>query len=879
MTTGIDIGHRTSAGRDDRPGGHPLRRRLGRRHAGDGRPVHRRERAVRQRPVDAAELPRRDPGPGRHPRRGLGLPGPHLRPRDPHARRRAERARGHEPGGARANVATCPRRHDRRQLRRLRRARLAKAGYADGPAHRRQPVGLSGLRDPDDVAHHRGVQADRRQAPRRRAEQELLRPRARLLALPPAGRRRRSTWIAERYAKAPIVVEANTLAFRAGFNFGETAELFESSYEIPPAEHLPGTYTNVTGNTALAWGLLAASELAKLPLFLGSYPITPASDILHELSKHKNFGVRTLPGRGRDRRHRCGARRGLRRRPRRHDDERPGARPQGRDDRAGRHARAAAAHRRHPAGRPVDGPADEDRAVRPAARHVRPPRRGARADRGGRRRPRTASRRRSRRRGSPSSTARRSSCSPTATSRTAPSRGGCRTWPTCRTSRPSSPPSRTPPTPSGAPTFWPYLRDAATARTALGGAGHAGPRAPHRRPREGRRDRHRRPTTRSTTRRWSTTGRPRSPASPRTSRPSRPTTPKADAPRRCCSGGGRPTRRSPPGCAACGRRGRSVAQVHLTHLNPFPPGLGEVLRAYDTVLVPEDEPRASQPARPGGLPRRREVAQPGPRTPVPGRRDRAGHPRRDRRTRRRQRAHGRLERLDRRGGRTMTDAIVPDHDPQGLGERPGGPLVPRMRGLLDPGRRPAAAARARGAAREHGVRLRHRLRRPIPVLHEHLRDALDPRPGPGDRDGSRRQPARPRRLGGLRRRRLALDRRQPPHPRAAAQREHHDPDVQQPDLRPDQGPVLADVRGRERSPSRPRSARSTRRSTRSAWRSAPRRASSPAPTTSTASTCWRSSAERTTTRARPSSRSTRTATSSTTAPSTRSPARSTAPTC
>jgi len=101
-------------------------------------------------------------------------------------------------------------------------------------------------------------------------------------------------WIGRRYGRAPIVVEANTLAFRAGYNFGETAEIFESSYEIAPAEHLPGTYTNVTGNVALAWGLLAAANLAKLPLFLGSYPITPASDILHELSKHKNFGVRTL---------------------------------------------------------------------------------------------------------------------------------------------------------------------------------------------------------------------------------------------------------------------------------------------------------------------------------------------------------------------------------------------------------------------------------------------------------------------------------------------------------------------------------------------------------------------------------------------------------
>ncbi len=101
-------------------------------------------------------------------------------------------------------------------------------------------------------------------------------------------------WIQQRFAKTPMVAEANTLAFKAGWNFGETAELFPSAYEVKPAELPPGNYTNVSGNTALAWGLIAAAQLAQLPIFLGSYPITPASDILHELSKHKNFGVRTL---------------------------------------------------------------------------------------------------------------------------------------------------------------------------------------------------------------------------------------------------------------------------------------------------------------------------------------------------------------------------------------------------------------------------------------------------------------------------------------------------------------------------------------------------------------------------------------------------------
>jgi 2-oxoglutarate ferredoxin oxidoreductase subunit alpha len=101
-------------------------------------------------------------------------------------------------------------------------------------------------------------------------------------------------WIEQRFGKNKMVAESNTLAFKAGYNFGETAELFDNNYEIKPAPLAPGTYTNISGNTALSWGLVAAGQLAKLPIFLGSYPITPASDILHELSKHKNFGVRTL---------------------------------------------------------------------------------------------------------------------------------------------------------------------------------------------------------------------------------------------------------------------------------------------------------------------------------------------------------------------------------------------------------------------------------------------------------------------------------------------------------------------------------------------------------------------------------------------------------
>ena len=101
-------------------------------------------------------------------------------------------------------------------------------------------------------------------------------------------------WINERFGSKPMVRDANLAAFKAGFHFGETAELFEHPWEVPPAQLPAGRYRNVTGNVALAYGVIAASQSSKLPIVYASYPITPASDILHELSRHKNFGVRTL---------------------------------------------------------------------------------------------------------------------------------------------------------------------------------------------------------------------------------------------------------------------------------------------------------------------------------------------------------------------------------------------------------------------------------------------------------------------------------------------------------------------------------------------------------------------------------------------------------
>ena len=101
-------------------------------------------------------------------------------------------------------------------------------------------------------------------------------------------------FLREKFAKKPDLAEANILAFRAGWNYGETTESFAVTYEVAPARLAEGTYRQITGNLALAYGVVAAGQQSGLPLFLGTYPITPASDVLHELSKHKGFGVTTF---------------------------------------------------------------------------------------------------------------------------------------------------------------------------------------------------------------------------------------------------------------------------------------------------------------------------------------------------------------------------------------------------------------------------------------------------------------------------------------------------------------------------------------------------------------------------------------------------------
>ncbi len=101
-------------------------------------------------------------------------------------------------------------------------------------------------------------------------------------------------FIEKKFGKRPEIAQANATAFKAGYAYGETSEDFAVSYEVAPAKLQPGVYRQITGNTALSYGLIAASKLSGLDLFLGAYPITPASSILEELARHKAFGVRTF---------------------------------------------------------------------------------------------------------------------------------------------------------------------------------------------------------------------------------------------------------------------------------------------------------------------------------------------------------------------------------------------------------------------------------------------------------------------------------------------------------------------------------------------------------------------------------------------------------
>ena len=189
-------------------------------------------------------------------------------------------------------------------------------------------------------------------------------------------------WIEKKFAARPVIAEANLRALKAGYAFGETTEIFHTSYRVKPAKLPPGTYRNITGNEAAALGFVAATKLAKRDLFYGSYPITPASEILHQLSTYKHFGVRTFQA----------------------EDEiaaigsaigasfggalaltassGPGIALKGEAMGLAVMVELPLVDRQRAARRSLDGHAHQDRAVGPAAGHVRPQRRRTAARRG-----------------------------------------------------------------------------------------------------------------------------------------------------------------------------------------------------------------------------------------------------------------------------------------------------------------------------------------------------------------------------------------------------------------------------------------------------------------------------------------------------------------
>ena len=179
-------------------------------------------------------------------------------------------------------------------------------------------------------------------------------------------------FLESKFAKRPEIAAANVKAFQTGYAFGETTEAFAVQYEVKPAALKPGLYRNITGNQALAYGLIAASVKSGLPLFLGAYPITPASSVLEELARHKNFGVRTFQAEdeiaavGAALGASFGGSLGV------STSSGPGIVLKQETIGLGYHARAAARDRRRPARGPIDGHADEARAGRPARSDVRP---------------------------------------------------------------------------------------------------------------------------------------------------------------------------------------------------------------------------------------------------------------------------------------------------------------------------------------------------------------------------------------------------------------------------------------------------------------------------------------------------------------------------
>ena len=547
-----------------------------------------------------------------------------------------------------------------------------------------------------------------------------------------------------------------------------------------------GTYRQITGNTALAYGIVTAGQLSGLPVFLGSYPITPASDILHELSKHKSFGVTTFQaedeiagvgaalgaafGGALGRHHHLGA----------------GHLAQVRDDRPRGRAGAAAAGRRRAARRPVHGPAHQDRAGRPAAGHVRPQRRGAAADH----RAALARRLLRRRAGGRAARGHLPHAGDPAVGRrrwpTGRSRGRCRTPTTLPTIDPGF--ATEPNAPDGSGEFWPYLRDDDTLARPWAVPGTPG--LEHRigglEKADGRGyisydpDNHDRMVR---LRAAKIDGIPVPDLEV--------DDPDGDAELLVLGWG---STYGPIGAGARRVRamGRTVAQAHLRHLNPLPANLGEVLAPLPHRAGARDEPRAARDAaarratsstsksytKVSGLPFKAEELQ-----------------------------DLFLDYLNGVHGMTAIDLGLAARLGWGsTGSRP--PTRSRPPRTSRPTRRCAGARAAAttpcsppcasscptlGIRRENtvfvsGIGCSSRF--PY-YLNTYGMHSIHGR-APAIATGLAVTRARPVGVGRHRRRRRALHRRQPPDPRAAPQRQPQDPAVQQPDLRADEGPVLAD---------------------------------------------------------------------------------------
>ena len=229
-----------------------------------------------------------------------------------------------EPRRARAGV------HAARELGRLRRAQPEEGGLRDQPPRRRLARGLPRDRGAHDRDHPGSVQAARGEAARRRALEELLRARADLVDVHAAGRAdarvdRPAVPSSDRRCATPTWPRSRRACTSARPPSCSSTRTRSSRRDCEPGE-----YRNITGNIATAYGLIAAAQLAKLPILYASYPITPASDILHELSKHKHFGVRTVQAE--DEIAAAGGAIGarVRRAPRHHHHERTRCRPQDR---------------------------------------------------------------------------------------------------------------------------------------------------------------------------------------------------------------------------------------------------------------------------------------------------------------------------------------------------------------------------------------------------------------------------------------------------------------------------------------------------------------------------------------------------------------------